>query len=168
RPTSRRPKKQSRAQRPDIPPHPLVDPGNPPHSPTSRAKTNSTCRHHRMVALAAGSSSRSTEISYQTKITAVMLVSVRRVLESCESVVIQERCAEKDAMGRAARTMAPSSLQRINGAPHATAERFEQIPRNSRTRCNTNRRDRDGPVELAGRRYRAWRRALAVEEARGR
>jgi hypothetical protein len=31
----------------------------------------------------------------------------------------------KDAMGRAARTMAPSSLQRINGAPHATAERFE-------------------------------------------
>src|SRR6476620_6130423 len=73
RPTSRRPKKQSRAQRPDIPPHPLVDPGNPPHSPTSRAKTNSTCRHHRMVALAAGSSSRSTEISYQTKITAVML-----------------------------------------------------------------------------------------------
>src|SRR5580700_6345136 len=80
----------------------------------------------------------------------------------------QRRRAKKDAMGRAARTMAPSSLQRINGAPHATAERFEQIPRNSRTRCNTNRRDRDGPVELAGRRYRAWRRALAVEEARGR
>ena len=78
------------------------------------------------------------------------------------------KSAEKDAMGRAARTMAPSSLQRINGAPHATAERFEQIPRNSRTRCNTNRRDRDGPVELAGRRYGAWRRALAVEEARGR
>src|SRR5580704_8408494 len=78
------------------------------------------------------------------------------------------KSAEKDAMGRAARTMAPSSLQRINGAPHATAERFEQIPRNSRTRCNTNRRDRDGPVELAGRRYRAWRRALGVEEARGR
>src|SRR4249919_3389964 len=75
---------------------------------------------------------------------------------------------EKDAMGRAARIMAPSSLQRMNGAPHARAERFEQIPRNSRTRCNTNRRDRDGPVELAGRRYRAWRRALAVEEARGR
>src|SRR5580704_19509955 len=74
---------------------------------------------------------------------------------------------EKDAMGRAARTMPPSSLQRINGAPHATAERFEQIPRNSRTRCNTDRRDRDGPVELAGRRYRAWHRALAVEEARG-
>src|ERR1700687_2235436 len=62
------------------------------------------------------------------------------------------KSAEKDAMGRAARTMAPSSLQRINGAPHATAERFEQIPRNSRTRCNTDRRDLDGPVELAGRR----------------
>src|SRR6476469_5429446 len=72
-------KQQSRAQRPDIPPHPLVDPGNPPHSPTSRAKTNSTCRHHRMVALAAGSSSRSTEISYQTKITAVMLGRVDKL-----------------------------------------------------------------------------------------
>src|SRR5437879_3251301 len=71
-------------------------------------------------------------------------------------------------MGRAARTMAPSSLQRINGAPHATAERFEQIPRNSRTRCNTDRRDRDGSVELARRRYRAWCRAPAVEKARGR
>src|SRR5438132_12350766 len=47
-------------------------------------------------------------------------------------------------MGRAARTMAPSSLQRINGAPHATAERFEQIPHNSRTRGNTDSRDRDG------------------------
>src|SRR6266496_5433846 len=78
------------------------------------------------------------------------------------------KSAEKDAMGRAARTMAPSSLQRINGAPHATAERFEQIPRNSRTRCNTDRRDRDGSVELARRRYRAWRRAPAVEKARGR
>jgi transposase len=78
------------------------------------------------------------------------------------------KSAEKDAMGRAARTMAPSSLQRINGAPHAKAERFEQIPRNSRTRCNAHRRDRDGPVELAGRRYCAWRRALTVEEARGR
>ena len=44
------------------------------------------------------------------------------------------KSAEKDAMGRAARTMAPSSLQRINGAPHATAERFEQIPRNSRNK----------------------------------
>jgi hypothetical protein len=64
RPTSRRPKKQSRAQRQDIRPHPLVDPGNPPHSPTSRAKTNSTRRHHRMAALAAGSSSRSTKISH--------------------------------------------------------------------------------------------------------
>jgi transposase len=30
--------------------------------------------------------------------------------------------------------MAPPSLQQINEAPHATAERFEQMPRNSRTR----------------------------------
>src|SRR6266702_1795114 len=79
-----------------------------------------------------------------------------------------ESPANRDAMGRAARTMAPSSLQRINGAPHATAERFEQIPRNSRTKCNTDRRDRDGSVELARRRYRAWCRAPAVEKARGR
>jgi transposase len=35
------------------------------------------------------------------------------------------KSAEKDPMGRAARTMAPSSLQRINGAPHATAERIK-------------------------------------------
>src|SRR6516162_7446662 len=69
-------------------------------------------------------------------------------------------------MGRAARTMAPSSLQRINGAPYATAERFEQIPRNSRTRCNTDRRHRDEPYELARCRDRAWRRASAVEKAR--
>ena len=56
------------------------------------------------------------------------------------------KSAEKDAMGRAARTTPPSSLQRINGAPHATAERFEQIPRNSPTRCNTDRRDRRSSV----------------------
>ena len=52
----------------------MVDPGNPPHSSTSRAKTHSTRRCHRMVALAARSSGRSTEISSQTKITTVMLV----------------------------------------------------------------------------------------------
>jgi hypothetical protein len=66
--------------------------------------------------------------------------------------------------------MAPSSLQRINGAPHASTERFEQIPRNSRTRCNTNRRDRDGSVELAGRRClpsveRSPLKKLAVDES---
>src|SRR5207253_3896704 len=77
------------------------------------------------------------------------------------AILAGESPANRDAMGRAARTMAPSSLQRINGAPHATAERFEQIPHNSRTRCNTDRGDRDGPVELAGRRYCAWRRAPA-------
>ena len=67
------PKKQSRVQRQDIRSHPLVDPGNPPHSPTSRAKAHPTRRCHRMVALAAGSSGRSTEISCQTKITTVMV-----------------------------------------------------------------------------------------------
>jgi hypothetical protein len=41
-----------------------------------------------MVALAAGSSSRSTEISYQTKITTVMLEPIRKLLESNESDVI--------------------------------------------------------------------------------
>src|SRR5271165_4978394 len=65
--------------------------------------------------------------------------------------------------------MAPSSLQRNDGArPHATAERLEQIPRRSRTRRNTDRSDRDGPVELAGRRCRAWNRTPASEEACGR
>ena len=75
-------KTRSLCRLPDGRPHPLVDPGNPPHSPTSRAKTNSTCRHHRMVALAAGSSSRSTEISYQTKITAVMLGRVDKPIDA--------------------------------------------------------------------------------------
>src|SRR6266699_3768864 len=37
-----------------------------------------------------------------------------------------ESPANRDAMGRAARTMAPSSLQRINEAPHATAERLSR------------------------------------------
>ena len=78
-PTSRRPKKPSRAQRQDIRSHPLVDPGNPPHSSTSRAKTHSTRRCHRMVTLAARSSGRSTEISSQTKITTVMLEPIREV-----------------------------------------------------------------------------------------
>ena len=73
------PKKTKSSATPRHPPHPLVDPGNPPHSPTSGAKTNSTRRHHRMVALAAGSSSRSTEISYQTKITTVMLGRVDKL-----------------------------------------------------------------------------------------
>ncbi len=61
-------KKPSRAQRQDIRSPPLVDPGNPPHSSTSRAKTHSTRRCHRMVALAARSSGCSTGISSQTKI----------------------------------------------------------------------------------------------------
>ena len=63
-----------------------------------------------------------------------------RMRESCKygsgaarlaDVLAGESPANRDAMGRAARTMAPSLLQRINGAPHATDERFEQIPRNS-------------------------------------
>jgi len=41
-------------------------------------------------------------------------------------------------------------------------ERFRwQIPRNSRTRCNTDRRHGDEPVELARCRHRAWRRAAS-------
>ena len=53
--------------------------------------------------------------------------------ETCDitAVLAGESPANRDAMGRAARIMAPSLLQRINGAPHAKAERFEQIPCNS-------------------------------------
>ena len=69
------PKKTKSRQRQNIRSHPLVDPGNPPHSPTSRAKAHPTRRCHRMVALAARSSGRITEISSQTKITTVMLGS---------------------------------------------------------------------------------------------
>src|SRR5262245_60294700 len=54
-------------------PHSLVDPGNPPHSPPSRAKAHPTRQRHRMVALAARASGRRTKISPQTKITTVVL-----------------------------------------------------------------------------------------------
>ena len=67
------PKKTRSNATPRHRPHPLVDPGNPPNSPTSRAKTHPTRPCHRMVALAARPSGRRTKISYQTKITTVML-----------------------------------------------------------------------------------------------
>jgi hypothetical protein len=50
-----------------------------------------------MVALAAGASGRRTKISPQTKITTVMLVSVPKLVESSESIVIQGR--RPDSMG---------------------------------------------------------------------
>ena len=43
-------------------------------------------------------------------------------------------CHFRDAMGRAARRMAPSSLQRIKGAPHAEVKRSEPIHRPSQSR----------------------------------
>ncbi len=63
--------------------------------------------------------------------------------------------SDLDSMGRTAREWHHRRCNPPDGAPHATAKRFEQIPHRTRTRCNVDRRDRDGPVELAGRRYRA-------------
>jgi len=68
--------------------------------------------------------------------------------------------------GTRGEAMAPSSLQPNDGARHATAERLKQIPRRPRTKRNSDRRDRNGPVELAGRRYCAGNRTPAFEEAR--
>ena len=56
---------------------PLVNPGNPPHRRQTCSKANSTRACHRMVILAQGSPGRSPESSFQTKITTVMLESVR-------------------------------------------------------------------------------------------
>src|SRR6266851_445440 len=53
-------------------------------------------------------------------------------------------------------------------ATHAEVERPEPIPEPSRSGRHADRRYRTEPVELARRRHRAWRRAPAVEEARGR
>src|SRR6478735_257920 len=52
--------------------------------------------------------------------------------------------------------------------PHAEVERSEPIPEPPRSGRHADRRSRTEPVELARRRHRAWRRAPAVEEARGR
>jgi len=49
-------------------------------------------------------------------------------------------------------------------APQPQAERFEQIPRNSRTRCNTDRRDRDGAVDVGLVAVSCGRRALAMKK----
>src|SRR5687768_13738684 len=60
--------------------------------------------------------------------------------------------------------MAPSSLQPSDGAPHATVQRLEQIPRRSRIRGNIDSRDRNGPGELARCRHCAGNRTPAAEE----
>src|SRR6478672_853925 len=52
--------------------------------------------------------------------------------------------------------------------PHAEVERPESIPHRPRTGRHVDCSHRDEPVELARCRYCAWRRAPAVEEARGR
>ena len=52
--------------------------------------------------------------------------------------------------------------------PNANPERPEPILYRPETGQHTDRGDRNELVELAGCRHRAWRRALAVEEARGR
>lgn len=76
--------------------------------------------------------------------------------------------AEKRCYGASGGAMAPSSLQPTNGAPHATAQRFEQIPRRSRTGYHIDHSDRDEPVELARRRYRPGDRTPASKEAHSR
>src|SRR3977135_3512072 len=53
-------------------------------------------------------------------------------------------------------------------SPNAKAERPEPIPYRPETRQHADRGDRNELVELARCRPRAWRRASAVEEARGR
>jgi hypothetical protein len=54
---------------------PLVEPGNLPRSPPPRTATHRSCLPHRMVALAARTSGRCSNIARQAEITTVMLIS---------------------------------------------------------------------------------------------
>src|SRR5262245_17323700 len=77
-----------------------------------------------------------------------------------------ELILEEDAMGAAARILHPSSLM---CEPMENADkRPEPITHSPRSGRHADRRDRDEPIQLARRRHRAWRRAPAVKEARGR
>ena len=72
------PKKRRRRQQETAPPHPLVDPGNPPDSPTSRTKTHSPRLRHHLVALAKSPPSRRATRAYETEFTTVMVAHVVR------------------------------------------------------------------------------------------
>src|SRR3954447_23625153 len=57
-------------------PHPLVGPGSPPHRRPSRAAAYPPRPRHRLVALAAGATSRRTTLTPETKNAIVVLVDV--------------------------------------------------------------------------------------------
>jgi hypothetical protein len=73
----------------------------------------------------------------------------------------------KDAMG-GGENLAFIGADLNRWSPHAEVERPEPMPYDSRTGRHADRRRRDESVELARCRYRAWRRASTVEEARRR
>src|ERR1700733_80999 len=69
------PKKRCRADRSNVAPDPLADPGNPSYHPQARAPPHPARSHHRMVALATRSPSRSKASAPQAKIATVVLSS---------------------------------------------------------------------------------------------
>jgi hypothetical protein len=71
------PKKRCRADRSNVAPDPLVDPGNPSYHPQARATPHPARSHHRMVALATRSPSRSKASAPQAKNETVVLVPQR-------------------------------------------------------------------------------------------
>src|ERR1700733_1504000 len=74
------PKKRCRADRSNVAPDPLVDPGNPSYHPQARATPHPARSHHRMVALATRSPSRSKASAPQAKIATVVLGPVQLLL----------------------------------------------------------------------------------------
>src|SRR5215468_8861832 len=69
---------------------PMVNPGSSAHRHQARSKAHPTRTHHRMVTLAQSSPGDRSACAPQSKTATVMLVSVREVVESDESFVIQE------------------------------------------------------------------------------
>jgi hypothetical protein len=61
----------------------LVDPGNLPRSPPPRTATHRACLRHRMVALAARTSGRCSNIAPQAEITTVNANLARRTAAVC-------------------------------------------------------------------------------------
>src|ERR1700684_850069 len=70
------PKKRCRADRSNVAPDPLVDPGNPSYHPQARATAHPARSHHRMVALATRSPSRSKASAPEAKIATVVLAAI--------------------------------------------------------------------------------------------
>src|ERR1700684_4400604 len=114
------PKKRCRADRSNVAPDPLVDPGNPSYHPQARATPHPARSHHRMVALATRSPSRSKASAPQAKIATVVLESVRRLQAGLQSFMSMRRIDARRKNAKAFRLKHSQSLaKRRQGLSHA-------------------------------------------------